>query len=206
MVYDPETMRMVNQIQAKVGGLVLLPDQWEESAAVAELLADVLCLELPYDDNAVAKRLASWMIHDHIESWHELANQKMDTRWHPSYDESDPASTICVYALAYGNNFKVVPLQHITQYKDAAPILLRDIRNCQVRFTKDCFLELPARKFLAVKRGEYICIFRICTSCLAHIQHGKGFDDDYVGPKEDWIDNRQPAPRSTEDDDLWDLS
>lgn len=202
MPFTDETMRDINRANAAVGGLVFMPDQWDQVDALSEAMDDLVSLELsPLDRDPVAMRLASWMIHHHVESWEEYSRE-VDTRWHPGYDESDPASMTCPYVLIYGNHCQVVPLQHIAQYKEATPILLRDIRNCQAHITSDCFTELRARKFLAVKRGEYICIFRICTSCLTHIQHGKGFDNEYMGPQEDWFDDRQPPPR---DEDDWDV-
>jgi len=73
--------------------------------------------------------------------------------------------------------------------------------RCDTIVNRHCYLRADGMnakypvQLLAIKRGEYICMFVACPAFMDHISSGAGFNDDYIGPTEHWMDKRRAGPR-----------
>lgn len=193
-----ETKRRINRVNAEVGGLVQLENDWDEVDALAEAF-DFVSPEFPHDEDVVAQRLAAYLVKAHVEACEAAGARSVHDRWFPEHDDAAPAKMATLYVLSHTNHTYVIPLREARQVKDVATELRSS--RCEARVTRSCKPE-SASKFLAVSRGEYICLFNICRACLQHIDSRAGFNQDYTGPAEEWLDNRTANVRS---DDIWDI-
>lgn len=187
-LYDQSFWHRLNQMYAETGGTVVMPDDW----AATQAMDDAICLELPYDRDPVARRIAGQVMKKHIEACGAPGSRRVVYEgWCP---ESD--ATLYVLGPCYASSY-VIALRDIEQLRE----IKKDMQGawrCDTLVHRHCGrktggsnAEYPV-EFLAIKRGEYICVFTACHHCLLHIVMGAGVDDpDYVGPAEDWYDNRQ---------------
>ncbi|SLH95705.1 Uncharacterised protein [Mycobacteroides abscessus subsp. massiliense] len=183
-----ETQQRINRANAEAGGIVFLPDDWRDDI---EPLADAFGsfdsrfrVALPYDDERIARRIAGHMVGRHVTT--ASRNRSVDLRWCPSHDEELPETMAHMYVLTYANIDFVIPLRKVEQYKEIAPKIKRS--RCEAQITRRCEPNRASR-FLAVTRGEYICLFNTCRACLQHIDSRAGFNKDYCGPDDDWFDD-----------------
>lgn len=185
-----ETKQRINRANASAGGLVILPDddRWDDHDALADALDNEFRHQLPYDNDPVARRIAGHMVGDHVSRGDE---RSVVNQWCPSHDEARPETMASLYLLTYVNINFVIPLQNLGQVKEVSAEL-HDPR-CKTRVSRFCEAK-NATKFLAVMHGEFVCLFDTCRTCLQHIHSGAQFNDDYVGPDQDWIDDRKASP------------
>jgi hypothetical protein len=197
---DDETMQRINQANRAAGGIVMMPEEWAANAALADELNRNMFVELPYDNNLIAQRMAAWRM-----SWfmHADGERTVDNRWCPAYDEAGLPPLGQLYALVYSSGNEVIPLQHFEQYKEVAKTLLGDVTQCHARLTVDCFTALPATKLLAVKRGDFICLFKMCSSCRKALETLTVDSPEYTGISEHWIDEREPPSPDDGYDDVF---
>jgi hypothetical protein len=201
-LYDREFWHRINQANAPAGAPPVMPDQWAEITAMADQMSNALCLELPYDRNLVAQRIAGHMVKEHIKAWDAVGHRSVDERWCPE-------SEATLYALNYsGIPAWITALRSIEQLRGIKEDLLTGggYFRCNARVNRHCDLTVSGMNAtypvepLAVKRGEYICVFIACRACLEHIHTGAGFNDDYIGPDQDWVDDREAQPVGREYD------
>lgn len=183
-----ETQKRINRANAEVGGIVFPSDCWRDDI---EPLTDAFdsfdCrsrVALPHDGDQVARRIAGHMFGRHVTT--ARRNRSVDFRWCPSHDEELPETMAHIYLLTYTNIDFVIPLRSVEQYREVAPKVKR--KKCEAQITRRCE-PAGASKFLAVTRGEYICLFNCCPACFQHIDSRLGFNRDYCGPDDDWIDD-----------------
>lgn len=196
--YDPEFYQRLNQINSQVGAPAVMPEDHAAIAVLAENLNAGVSQELPYDGDPVARRIAGQMVNEHFKAWEAAGRRNV-------YEAFCPESEATLYVLSYsGNRAWVTAIRGIEQMPDIRHDM-RSLWHCDAVVTRRCGLrvggmtaEYPV-EMLAIKRGDYVCVFTACPQCLEHIHTGAGFNDDYIGPDHDWIDDRQPPKR----DDLW---
>lgn len=197
-----ETEKRINRANAQAGGIAFWPEQWRsEIDPMAEALDnDNFHAELPYDAEPVARRMAGHMVGKHIAAW------GVGRRW--VYEGFCPAPEATLYVLSYaGDPTSVTALRDIQQLQDVKADM-KGLWRCNTLITRRCCYKLDGFsaeypvELLAVKRGEYICVFVACLPCLEHIKSGGGFNDDYIGPDHDWYDDRKVESL---DDDPFDL-
>jgi hypothetical protein len=201
-LYDREFWQRLNQDYSRAGVAPVMP--WEQDAitAMAEELNRNIASELPHDHDPVARRIAGHMVKEHIKAWDAAGKRSVYTRWHPDHDEFRSDTLATLYALSYsGDPAWIVAMQDLSQLQEVADDALKGGWRCTVRVTRLCDgvqatdpNKQSATKYLAVKRGEYICLFNSCRACLEHIHTGAGFNDDYIGPDHDWLDDREAQP------------
>ncbi|OBF83357.1 hypothetical protein A5791_03420 [Mycobacterium sp. 852002-51163_SCH5372311] len=188
-LYGRSFWHRLNQMYAETGGTVVLPEDW----ARTEAEDNAICVELPYDNDPVARRIASDVMRKHIEAcaapgWRRVV-----------YEGWCPESEATLFALGpcYNSSY-VAALRNIEQLREIKKDMKGNWR-CDTLVNRHCGsksgdvnAEYPV-EFLAVKRGDHICVFTACHHCMLHISSGAGVDDpDYIGPAEDWYDDRQP--------------
>ncbi|MDR3658506.1 MAG: hypothetical protein P4L48_23530 [Mycobacterium sp.] len=197
--YDRHFWQTLNQDYSRAGVAPVMP--WEEEliTAMAEQMSDALCLELPHDNNPVLQRLAGHVVKEHIKAW-DAAGHRLVT------DYICPEAEATLFAMTYeGSPAFITALRSIEQLGEVEEDLLtgNGYFRCHTRVNRHCGLRVEGMnavypvETLSVKRGEYICVFITCLPCLEHITSGAGFNDDYIGPDHDWIDQREP-PSTTE--------
>lgn len=185
-LYDRSFWHRLNQQYAEAGATTILPDDW----ARQEAEDNAICLELPYDRDPVATRIAGHMINNHIKAW--------DVGKRIVYEGFCPESDATLYLLSYSYHpAYVVALRDPDQLREVEADL-QGSPHCDVRVNRHCGAATGRRgaeypvEFLPIKRGEYICVFTACHHCLLHISLGAGVEHpDYIGPAEDWFDDRK---------------
>ncbi|MCV7031085.1 hypothetical protein [Mycobacterium sherrisii] len=195
-----ETNRRINRANAEVGGLAFPPGAWhQEIDPLTDTFdTDDFLLELPYDSEPVARRIAGHMVKDHLhaDSGSVFAVRSVLDTWCPEHDEASPLKMATLYALSYANIAYLIPLRSIEQVKEVAEFVRSS--HCEARVTRRCTPK-RATKFLAVKRNEFMCLFVLCRECKLHIHNRAGFNEDYIGPAEDWFDDRTAQIRTSDD-------
>lgn len=189
-LYDQSFWHRLNQIYAETGQTCVMPDAWEATQA----MDDAICVELPYDRDPVARRIAGHVVGEYSKAWDAIGRRQVYEGWCP---ESE--ANLLVFSYDYGSGYAVA-LRSLEQLRD----IKRDMMaggghfRCNTRVNRNCkgktsgpYDTYPV-EFLAIKRGENICAFIACHHCLLHISSGAGVHHpDYVGPAEDWYDDRQ---------------
>lgn len=192
--YDREYWQRLNQDYSRAGVAPVMP--WERDAitGMADQMSDALCLELPHDHNPVARRIAGHMVKAHIQAWDAAGRRSVDHRFCPE-------SEATLYVMTYsGSPAYITALRTIQQLPEVEEDL-SGLWRCDTIINRSCGSKvggMNARypvEFVAVKRGEYICVFVACPACLEHVTTGGGFNDDYIGPDHDWIDDRKAQVR-----------
>ncbi|MCA4757484.1 hypothetical protein [Mycobacterium avium] len=183
-----ETQQRINRANAEAGGIVFAPGDWRDDI---EPLADAFDSfdnraqpSLPYDNDPVARRIAGHLVKRHVTE--ASRERSVDLRWCPSHDEDLPETMAHVYVLTHASIDFVIPLRKVEQYREVVPKIRRN--TCEAQITRLCEPD-GASTVLAVTRGEYICLFNCCPACLQHIESRSGFNRDYCGPGDDWIDD-----------------
>ncbi|OCB25683.1 hypothetical protein A5674_20750 [Mycobacterium malmoense] len=194
-LYDRSFWHRLNQQYAEAGGTAVLPEDW----ARLEAEDNAMCLELPYDGEPVARRIAGHLVKNYHEAW-DVAGKRL------VYEGWCPESEAVLYALSYTYSGYAVPLRNIEQLCEVKADYLGGggVYRCNTvvnakcrRKTLGANAEYPV-EFLAIKRGENICVFTACHYCMLHISSRAGVDHpDYIGPAEDWFDDRQAQPYDT---------
>jgi hypothetical protein len=179
-----------------------MPEDQEAINALAdEFDNEDFAVQLPYDNDPVAQRIAGRLMGEVFKVWDISGHRSIYDGWC-----SEEEARLLV--LSFGGNLGYAcALRNIEQLSQFAADYIKgpDWGHycCDTRVTRTCSgisakpnEDYPV-EFLAVKRGEYICAFIACVPCMEHIKTGAGFDENYVGPAEDWIDNRQAAAQLT---------
>jgi hypothetical protein len=191
---DLEFYQRLNQINSRVGRPAVMPEHRAAIDAYTDAFDDDYRRGLPCDRDPVARRIAGHMVKAHLSI--ADTDRSVYGRLCRSHNESQPETMAKLYALTYTNITYVIPLESEEQINEVVEQLL-DRRRCEACVTRDCDLEQPT-EFLTVKRGQYLCLFSICRACKQHISSGLGFNQDYAGPDNDWIDDRKGAPKVRE--------
>jgi hypothetical protein len=185
-IYDREFWQHMNQDHALAG----LPPVMPADQPAAEAMDDAMCLELPYDNEAVARRITGHLVKDFLNAWDAVGARQVDTSWCPE----DQAGLFAL-SRAYG---RALALRDITQL-DTLRTDMAGLWRCDVKINRNCGLVVGGAnadypvQFLAIKRGQYVCAFTACVDCMEHIASGAGVNHlDYMGPKDDWTDDRKP--------------
>ncbi|WP_431233776.1 hypothetical protein ACQ856_03525 [Mycolicibacterium psychrotolerans] len=188
-LHDLDFYQRLNQINSQVGRPAVMPEHRATIDAYTDAIDDDYRHLLTHDRDPVAQRIASHMVKARLTA--NVEHRSVFDRWCPSHDESRPETMATLYALVYSNIAYVIPLESAEQISEVAEhLLLR--KQCEARVTRRC--RWRPTEVLAVKRGQYVCVFGICTGCKHHIESGLGFNEDYIGPSHDWVDDRKGAP------------
>lgn len=188
-LYDRSFWHRLNQQYAEAGDTAVMPEDW----ARLEAEDNAMCLELPYDNDPVARRIAGRMFREHIKAWDAAEGRQVYERWCPETEAM-------LFVMSYsGRPGYVVALRSIDQLRDVQ----QDVSGwrCDTVVNRHCGLRTGGPnatypvEFLAIKRGEHICVFTACHHCMLHISSRAGVNHpDYIGPAEDWLDDRQAEP------------
>jgi len=197
-LYDKDFWHSMNQGYAVAGLPPIMPEDW----ARTEAMDNAACLELPHDRDSVARRLAGNMVKAHIRIRDLVGKRTVWPQWCPEHNESRPDTMASLYVLTMDQPSVIIALRDITQLAEAASEALVHQSSCEARVTRWCEPGC-ATDVLTVKRGEYICAFKACRACMQHIRTGAGFNDDYVGADQDWIDDRKPPEAEPDEIDQW---
>lgn len=195
--YDRDEWHRINQMYAAAGLPVVMPEDWAPINALAELMDETITGPSGYfDAHPVTRAIAGETVRALVNS-----ERTYDTRWCPDFDESRPRTMVRYYALIYGST-TLIPLDDLDQWEEVARRLFPEPR-CDVHILHECYRLRDRKEFLdaetiAMKRGEIVCLFNICTLCreaLTWIDFGS---PEYSGPHP-WTDD---GSRSS-DGDPW---
>ncbi|MGV0618152.1 hypothetical protein ABQE58_24990 [Mycolicibacterium elephantis] len=189
--FDIDHLHEFNQALARAGGRAIMPEDWAAAGETAVAMSERDGVEFPWDNNPIAQRMAAHMFSRHLKAWDAAGERTIDTRWYRDYDDSKPEKMTGLWVLIYDDD-DAFPLADVQQYKRVAETLLEHVDDCQAEIFIGCD-ERPAVKFLAVKRGEYLCLFRICLPCSKALAKLTVNSPDYTGPPE-WVDDRTWQP------------
>lgn len=186
-----EFNRLVSQTEH---GRPILPDDFAAASLDAEQLNAVVADQFStLDNNPVAQRLAAYLVSKRIAHWRLSGERWIDDRFCPGYDDGSQSDLTRLYALVH-NTLCAYPLASPSEYRLVADDLLEFIDGCQAGITRGCLeADSPPTELLAVKRGEYLCLFKICTSCLEALGTLTPDSTDYTGSPE-WFDTREGVP------------
>jgi hypothetical protein len=190
MSYEDDMMRRVNYANAAAGNPVSMPEEWEAINAMAEAVGEFDGIELPLDRNEIAQRIAADLVRTCTSMWARRGERTVDTRFCPEYDDSKVETMSRLYALTYAD-IPAYPLSDPSQYKQVAAELIGDIGGCWPPVTKDC--DKTPLKYVAVKRGDYLCLCKLCVTCRKAMETLTVDSPDYIGPPE-WVDDRTWKP------------
>lgn len=184
-----EFNRLVSQTEH---GRPILPDDLAAASSVADQLNAAVADDFsPLDNNLIAQRLAGYLVSKRIALWPE--ERWIDDRFCPGYDDGSQSDLTRLYALVH-NTLCAYPLASPSEYRLVADDLLEFIDGCQAGITKGCYeADSPPTELIAVKRGEYLCLFKVCVPCLEALGTLTPDSADYTGPPE-WFDTREGVP------------
>lgn len=207
MSFETDTHHRINQTLAKAGLKVVMPDKWAGIDALTQVMETVASGEISaLDRRAVAQALAAEMIERHQTVWRASGRVDINTRFAPSYDESNPATMTRHYGIINDND-SLFPFETLEDWRRLAEIGLAGRTECEAHVTRQCARDIlpkvnSATDFVGIKRGEIVCIFTICRPCLNALHAPIAFaDDDYCGPFPWYADATHNT--DSEDDDLW---
>jgi hypothetical protein len=193
--FDKTYLQEFNQLLSQSEfGRPILPDDWAESNELADVIAALDGISFPFDGSEVAQRMAGHLVSKHIGQCHALGERFTDNRWCPDFDESDVALLSRLYVLVYTYPHYAFPLEHARQYRQAAEALLSHVECCQAEIVRDCQrADSPPTKYVAVRRGDHLCLFKICRTCRQALETLRVDSPDYIGPDR-WDDDHDPEP------------
>lgn len=213
MTVDKERFKEINRAFAEKDLPVMWPTDWDAIDAMADEFNEVVGEEFsPLDRNPIAQRLASWWVAKHVT--YGDGQRAIDTQFCPEYDDADTATMTRLYMFAYPNA-ELFPLSDPSQYRQIAEQLLpldAPDAMCFANITRDCDGLNPC-EHLAVKRGEYLCVLTICAPCRKAVDNLDVDSEEYVGPRDSWLDDREgvppdnpkPPPNPWVSDDPWSI-
>ncbi|BCO56984.1 hypothetical protein [Mycobacterium intracellulare] len=186
-IADMSRLQEINQLLSQSErGRPILPEDWQAASQAADTVSTLDGLQFPFDSNWMARRVAADIVRTRQLQWASSGERPVDTRYCPEYDDSRVDMMSRLYVLT-PHHSAVFPLSTTSQYKQAAAELLADIKVCVP--IQDICDEMP-RKFVAVRRGDYLCLFKLCRTCRMALEELEDDNDpDYVGPPE-WHDDR----------------
>ncbi|WP_066899014.1 hypothetical protein [Mycolicibacterium houstonense] len=175
-------------------GRPISPDDWKAASQDAEQLNAVVADQFSMlDDNPLAQRLAANLVSKRVAHWRLTGERWIDDRFCPSYDDGRQIELTRLYALVH-NNLCAYPLANPAQYRQAAEDLLELIDSCQAGITKHCHeADLKPTELVAIKRGEHLCLFKVCVQCLNALGTLSPDSAEYTGPPE-WFDDLKVEP------------
>ncbi len=185
-----ETKQRINRINAEVGGLVLLPDQWGEVDAMTDAISRNGAREQWLDNNPAAVRLAAELMSHTRASWSEEREMPIDTHLFPNYDPAGPRQLFAITA----DSFPAIALEQRHHWVHLAHELEASGEWCDLR-TSLCSRRIE--ESFAVSRGDYICVFACCNPCYGQMLTGR-LDQ---GPFDHWMASPPAAPAP--DDDIF---
>ena len=188
--YDRDGWHRINQAKAKAGVRVVMPEDWAAIDAMARSIDDAQAENerasrraTVFSDDPVALRIAGHLVSDHQTVRDALGKTTMWTQWCEEQDASMHVLTKIGHLT--------IPLQHMEHLAQIAADSLLGETDCEISVSRLC-TDANGQQYLAVMRGEIVCLFRGCPMCLEHIHAGKGFNHpDYIGPNHDWYDDRK---------------
>lgn len=193
MHHFDETAQRINRANAAAGRIVFFPDHWRDDIEpLTEALDnDDFSRALPFDSDPVARRIAGHMLKEHQKAWDATGRRLV-------YEGFCPESEATLYVLSYaGTPAYVAALRNIEQLAEVQQDMA-GLPFCDTKVSRHCRRKLDGLNaeypvaFLAIKRGEHVCVFNTCHHCMLHVSSGLGVDHpDYIGPAEDWYDDRQ---------------
>lgn len=192
---DTSRLQEMTQLLSQMEyGRPILPDDWKAAGQDADQLNAVVGEQFsPLDNNLIAQRLAAYLVSKRVAHWRLTGERWIDDRFCPGYDDGNPSDLTRLYALVH-NNLCAYPLANPSEYRQVAEYLLEHIECCQASITKDCYeADSKPSELVAIKRGEYLCLFKICVACLEALNKLTPDSDEYTGPLE-WHDDREGTP------------
>jgi hypothetical protein len=203
---NPETMKRINRANAHAGGVAFWCEDaiWDDIDALTDAFDNSeFRHQLPHDDDPVARRIAGHMVKNTFAAWDAMGKRRVS-------DIFCPESEATLYVLGAGYPGYDVALRNIEQLREVQHDMRANWRcdtnvnaKCGRRTTSDPNADYPV-EFLAIKRGDRICVFTACHPCLLHISSGAGVDHpDYIGPSEDWYDDGPEHMSQPDTDDPW---
>lgn len=182
-LYGRSFWHRLNQGYAEAGQPPVMPDD----QAAAQAMDEAGWLELPYDNDPVARRIAGHLANEHEKACDAVGSQLVYERWCPEERAN-------LFVLSYSNRLGcAVAVETVEQLHVVKADLMAGggIKRCDVRVNRHCEsrvdggnTEYPVQ-FLAVKLRAYVCAFIACQACFEHIKSGARFNDDYIGPAAD---------------------
>lgn len=194
--YTDDVNRRANLARTQAGvDAAVMPEDWDYANLLAEGMAELDGIEFEFDSNPIAQRLAADMVRTLTALWSRYHDERpVDTRYCPEYDDANPHTMSRLYVLTHMDR-AAHPLRNPSQYRQAASELLKDSGGCYPSVTRKCD-KVPS-KFVAVKRGEYLCLFKLCRTCRKALETLAVDSDEYNGPDEWYDDRTASAPDAT---------
>ncbi|WP_166906174.1 hypothetical protein [Mycobacterium sp. DL440] len=187
--YPTDTSRLqeMNQLLSQSEyGRPILPEDWKAASGGADQLNTVVGDQFsPLDDNPIAQRLAGCWVAKHVTHWQVVGERAVDERFCPGYDDSNPDTMSCYYVLLYPGKMCAYPISGPAKWEQvAAQLAPLDATNamCFANITLEC--RGTADLHLVVKRGEYLCVFTVCSSCHSQLDTLTPDSPEYTGPPE----------------------
>ena len=180
--YGRDQWHSINQMYAKAGLRVVLPEDWEAINAMADEMDRVMCTPAgELDANPKAQAAAAEKLRDALRPFvdhmfPEMSDEapvlRIDTTWWPDYREGDT----CLRAFVYDRTADAwvwVPLQRYEQWEEVSAAYRTPKSICLVHSVRECDYfkkdptpnpDRPLRAY-AINRGEILVILLVCPAC-----------------------------------------
>ena len=164
MSFEAGLRHRINQTLAKAGVRVVMPEEWANVDAISQPLNRTVGQSFPHalpirsDLHRLDQAFAARLIERHHEIWSIDGRMRIDELF-CSYGEA----TAFVY-LDDGSYY-VLPIVDPSDWKNVANARLSNWLTCNVRVNPKCLKNEPT-EFVPVKRGENICVLKVCAPCV----------------------------------------
>ncbi len=224
MAFATDTHHRINQALAKAGSRVVL--DWNEIDQLADEIEKVDRIRVgPFDDDPCAQILARHYVELYRSlagvgsSWPDKAASHDDVEHRhteiyphdgPQYDTRNPHTFNRLYAILPGLDIRfIIPLSDDYTFEDVANAYLSLEQYCHINAALGCSGSVPnhqrstASMNVAIKYGEFVCIFRSCKKCFDWLSEPEA--------SRRWPQKCQETPHNfgelwpLSDDDLWRL-
>lgn len=160
MSFEEDTRHRINQIRARLGHHVVMPEDWHPMGDLSPRLQNL-------SFNPIAKGLAGEMLRWRMAYWKETG-LLTDTLFFPEYNETTLDHIDCLFAVCYGTPARI-PLRDPKDWKQVAQRVFADNETgCGVHLSVDCD-SFTGSELFAYLRGDYICVFKCCAACFKFI-------------------------------------
>lgn len=175
MTFDRRRFQEINQMYAKEGVQVVMPEHWQAIENSAQAQSDQLFSRLSMlDRDSDARELAKETINNYRASigipfkdrgvFARPGETEIAEHGGPRYDPSDPASMDRLYGVIAGLPEQLIPLSAEYTWQDVVNQRLRHYYQCNVTISNDYQPNSALARF-AVKSGEFVPIYASCIPC-----------------------------------------
>jgi hypothetical protein len=173
--FEQDTQHRINQMRAKLGQNVVMPEDWLEINAQANALVETDFRSISVlDSDEDAQKLAEETVtnyHLHvgfrdmrIGALGHAGETEIATHRGPQYDAKNLETMNRSYAILAGLPESLIPLSDKYTWKMVMRERLKGYRICNVRVVRECQTNNAIQR-LVVKRGEFVCLFAACEPC-----------------------------------------